>query len=155
MHVDAGLDAPCAASELFDLVDDLACYPQWLDLVARAEADPPDARVDGGSTGAWLVDLRATIGPFTRSKRLRMVRTVHDQEHHRVVFERAELDGRRHAAWTLEAAVVEQPEGVGSHLSMSLHYSGALWTAGVLERALGDQITSGRERLLQLIESTR
>lgn len=154
MQVDAGLDAPCPADVLFGLVDDLGAYPQWLDLVARAV---PDERVhdDGVDRLAWMVDLRASIGPLTRSKRLRMIRTVHDIDGHEVVFERAELDGRRHARWTLRAQVVEQPDGSGSTLAMTLRYGGALWTGGLLERALSEQIVSGRERLLKLIETTR
>lgn len=155
MQVDAGVDAPCRADVLFDLVDDLVHYPRWLDLVARADPDTSPGGGDGDGTSAWLVDLRATIGPFTRSKRLRMVRTVHDHDGHRVRFERVELDGRRHAQWTLEAAVAEQSDGAGSRLAMTLRYSGALWTGGVLERALSEQIASGRGRLLQLIETTR
>lgn len=167
MQVEAGLDAPCAADVLFGLVDDLGRYPQWLDLVARADPVPSSGETAGATAGetagetaadgapAWLVDLRASIGPFTRSKRLRMVRTEHDREHTRVVFERAEMDGRHHAKWTLQAQVADLLDGAGSSLSMTLSYAGALWTGGLLERALTEQIIAGRARLLALIETTR
>ena len=102
---------------------------------------------------AWQVELRARVGPFARSKRLRMRRTVHDTVDHRVVFERAEADGRTHSPWVLRAEVLQR-DGA-STLHMHLHYGGALWTGGVLERVLGDQITSGRERLVALVSSTR
>ena len=49
--------------------------------------------------------------------------------------------------------IVER-DGV-STLTMHLHYGGSLWTGGVLERVLADQITSGRERLLQLVATKR
>jgi len=41
--------------------------------------------------------------------------------------------------------------GPGSRLEMVLHYGGALWTGGVMEKVLADQIVAGRERLLELV----
>ena len=157
MEVMAGLDAPCTPAALFVLVADLSSYPQWLELVAEAEPDlaSPAGLPVGLPAGlpAWRVELRASIGPLTRSKRLRMVRSVHDEDHHLVVFQRSEVDGRRHADWTLRAQVHEVIGG--SRLEMVLRYSGALWTGGLLERALSEQIERGRQRLLELIETTR
>jgi ribosome-associated toxin RatA of RatAB toxin-antitoxin module len=144
VDVHASLEAPCTPDELFAFVDDLDRYPRWLDLVHRA---------DGVGTDEWQVELRARLGPLARSKRLRMRRTVHDPERHLAVFERHEVDGRRHSPWVLRAEVLG--DAGGSALRMHLHYGGALWTGGVLERALGDQITNGRERLLALVRSTR
>jgi hypothetical protein len=146
MDVHATLDAPCSADRLFGFVDDLAEYPAWMDLLHRVEP-----AVTGEP--AWQVELRARVGPLARSKRLRMHRTVHDPVEHRVVFERAEADGRRHSPWVLRAEVLQH--GDTSTLHMHLHYGGALWTGGVLERVLGDQITNGRERLTKLVGSTR
>jgi hypothetical protein len=81
---------------------------------------------------------------------LRMVRTV--REPGEVVFERRETDGRRHAPWVLTGRL--QATDRGSRLDVHLHYGGTLWTGGVLERILADQITSGRERLLALVSPT-
>ena len=146
MDVHARVDAPCAPSRLLDEVDDLARYPGWMDLVHRA------VRLSAADTPTWDVELRARVGPLARSKRLRMERTVLDQAAGRVVFERREADGRRHSPWTLAAEITAS--GSGSTLTMHLHYGGSLWTGGVLERVLADQITNGRERLLQLIQPT-
>lgn len=146
MDVHASLEAPCAPDELFRFVDDLTQYPNWVDLVHRASA------VADASGPVWQIELRARIGPLARSKQLRMRRTTHDTVGHVAVFERDEVDGRRHAPWVLRAEVTEVPGG--SSLKMHLHYGGALWTGGVLERALADQITNGRERLLALVRST-
>ncbi len=148
VDVHASLEAPCAPDELFAFVDDLARYPAWVDLVHRAQLvadviEPPE----------WQIELRARIGPFARSKQLRMRRTLHDTAAHVAVFERHEVDGRSHSPWVLRAEVT--PTGEGSALHMHLHYGGGLWTGGVLERALADQITNGRERLLTLVRSTR
>ncbi|HEY6414605.1 MAG TPA: hypothetical protein VIX41_00150, partial [Acidimicrobiales bacterium] len=74
MDVTADLLAPCTPERLFGWVDDLAHYPEWLDIVPRAT--PVEAQ-DGDPGPAWSVDLRGRLGPFARSKRLRMVRTVH------------------------------------------------------------------------------
>ncbi len=145
MDVHASLEAPCSADDLFALVDDLAKYPAWMDLVHRAEPESDDL--------TWRVELQARVGPLARSKRLRMVRAACDPVAHTVRFERQEADGRRHSPWVLDARI-DEVAGV-STLTMHLHYGGGLWTAGVLERVLADQITSGRERLLALVSPTR
>jgi hypothetical protein len=146
VDVTADLLAPCSPERLFGWVDDLAHYPEWLDIVPRAVA------VEGheGDPGpAWSVDLRGRLGPFARSKRLRMVRTVHDAPR-RVRFERREHDGRQHSAWVLEAAVA--PDADGCRLTMDLHYGGSL-VGPLVERLLADEIRQSRPRLLALIEA--
>ena len=143
MDVTAELDAPCAPEVLFEVVEDLGRYPQWLDIVPRAV--PEQGR---GDEPEWTVDLRGRLGPFARSKRLRMVRTTHDVPA-RVVFERRELDGREHSPWVLSAEVAPMGES-GSRLTMHLHYGGGLW-GPVLERLLRDEIESSKERLLALL----
>lgn len=142
MDIIASLDAPCPAARLFELVDDLSTYPQWNGLVHSAVADL-------AADAAWDVQLRARLGPLARSKRLRMVRTRRDTENFAVTFERDQADGRNHSPWVLAATVVEH-DGV-STLTMHLHYGGSLWTGGALEKVLAEQITSGRERLLQMV----
>ncbi len=143
MDVTAELTAPCAPEVLFRCVADLGLYPRWLDIVPRAV--PED-----GDEPAWVVDLRGRLGPFARSKRLRMVRTTQDAPA-KVVFERRERDGRSHSAWVLQAEV--EPVDGDSRLTMHLHYGGGLW-GPVLERILGDEIEQSKPRLLALLEAT-
>lgn len=144
MDVTASMDAPCASHVLFDHVDELTDYPQWMALVHHVEqVEATDGRP------SWMVELRARVGPLARSKRLRMVRSVHDPSTGRVRFERMETTRRTHSPWILDAQV--SATDVGSRLEMHLHYGGSLWTAGVMERVLGDQIESGRDRLLALL----
>ena len=146
MDVSASTVAECSPERLFAFVDDLARYPAWIDLVhsaERAEGDPP----------AWVIELRASVGPLARSKQLRMVRVAHDSVRHSVRFEREELDGRRHSPWILEATVEKASvvaRDVGSSLTMRLHYGGSLWTGGLMERVLADQIGAGQRRLSEL-----
>ena len=146
MELAADLDAPCPPEDLFAWVDDLARYPSWLSIVTRAEAY-------AGDPLAWSVDLRGRVGPFARSKRLRMVRTSFEPPR-LAVFERQEDDGRQHAAWLLRAEVSPMGAGERSHLAMRLRYDGALW-GPVIERLLSDEIEQGRLRLLELVSAPR
>lgn len=144
MDVVATLDAPHAPERVWAVVSDLGRYPAWLDIVARAVPAGDDA---------WTVDLRGRLGPFARSKRLRMARTTADAPS-LAVFERAELDGRQHSPWVLRAEVAHAPgpgAGTGSRLTMRLHYGGSLW-GPVLERLLGDTIERSRPRLLTVLD---
>jgi hypothetical protein len=144
----ATMDAPCAPEELFAWVADLARYPSWLTIVERAESVPDS--VGTASRVAWTVDLRGRLGPFARSKRLRMVRT--ELEPARLaVFERRETDARRHARWALRAEI-EPLAGSRSALTMRLHYGGPFW-GPVLERLLADEIEASRRRLLALVSA--
>jgi hypothetical protein len=143
MDLSAELSAPCTSGELFGWIDDLSEYPLWMGLVHRAE------RLDDvEGVPRWDVQLRARIGPFARSKRLIMARTT-CEPNRAVVFERAETDGRRHSAWRLAAEV--SPEAAGTLLVMHLHYGGSLWTGGLAEKVLHDEIHRGRDRLVSLI----
>lgn len=141
MDVRASLDATCGPSRLFNLVSDLSNYPQWMDLIHRVSPD---------GDGAWDVELRAKVGPFARSKRLRMVRSE-SQSPSLVRFERREIDGRTHAPWVLTATIASSAGT--STLTMHLHYGGSLFTGGILERVLGEQIERGRSRLAALVEN--
>ena len=147
MDVTADLDAPHPPARVFAVVADLATYPRWLDIVTRAAPDGPGVQGGDPRSGPWSVDLRGRLGPFARSKRLRMVRTVHEAPTH-ARFERAELDGRSHSPWVLDAQVA--PLGDGSRLTMRLHYGGGLWMP-VLERILKDEIERSRTRLLSAL----
>lgn len=133
-------------SAAFALVDDLARYPQWMDLVheveAVADADPP----------AWDVELRARVGPFARSKRLRMQRTQHEPDR-RTVFERAEVDGRDHAPWILRVEVEPDTAPDAVEVTMTLTYGGNLWTGAVLQRVLDDHVERGAAALRRLLDA--
>lgn len=144
MEIRRRLVAPCERERLFPWVDDLGRYPSWMDLVHEVRS------VDSqpGEDAAWEVELRAQVGPLARSKRLRMVRTRRDVPS-LAEFERAEIDGRRHAPWMLRADLA--PTGAGTELTMTLRYGGRLWTGGALERILDDKVRTGSERLLALV----
>lgn len=140
MELTATLETGAPPEAVFAWVEDLGRYPDWLDIVPGVEPADPDP---GDPGPAWHVELRGHLGPMARSKRLRMVRTVH-QAPHRAVFERRELDGRSHAAWVLTAEVDEHAGG--SALVMHLHYGGGLM-GKPLELLLTQEIERSRARL--------
>ena len=141
---------PAPPDEVFPHVAALDRYPRWLRLVHDAVPTVAD-----GDTPAWTVELRARVGPLARSKRLRMVRKVHEP-YRLVEFERAEVDGRQHARWALRVDVEPTDDG-SSVVTMHLAYDGALWTGGLLDRVLDDEIRRGRAGLTALVsgEPTR
>ena len=120
-------------------VADLARYVEWMPMVHDAEAV---------GDGVWNVELRAKVGVFARSKRLRMKRTVNTSQH--IVFERDEIDGRRHSPWTM--AIALQPTDAGSVVTVDLSYGGTLWTAGILDRVLASQVEAGKSGLRRAVQ---
>lgn len=140
----ASIAAP--PEQVTPVVTDLATYPQWLSLVTDATpADP----ADGDAGPAWSLTLRAKVGPFARSKRLRMVRT--EERPDGAVFTRAEVDGRDHATWRMTATVAPAPSA-GSTVTTELFYDGALWS-GPLEAILRAEAELAEERLGELVSA--
>ncbi len=146
MDLVASVEVPVSVEKLFDYVADLANYSSWLEFVHKVELVGESTESDTPG----LVELRAKLGVLARSKRLRMTRTL--CEHPKVVvFERREQDSRRHSEWILRATV--SPTATGAKLETNLHYSGNLFTGGMLDRALSDQIATGREKLIQQLSA--
>jgi hypothetical protein len=133
---------PASPQQLFPHVARLEAYPPWLRLVHRAElvAEQP--------LPTWDVELRARVGPFARSKKLRMQRVEIDHDRG-ARFERAEVDGRDHAMWALRVELAAT--GAETVLTMHLAYDGKLWTGGVLERVLDDEVRRARVKLVELL----
>jgi carbon monoxide dehydrogenase subunit G len=120
--------------DVIRMVSDLATYGEWVTLIESAALIADDT---------WSVDLAADLGPFRRSKRLRIQRTSPPASAS-VTFERNEIDGRRHASWKMIVDVT--PSGSGSEVSVRLHYSGRIWL-GPLERLVTDEIAASARRL--------
>lgn len=146
MELSASLRTSATVDAVLGYVRDLDRYTEWMPLVHSAAPEL------GSEPAAWSVELRARVGPFARSKRLRMVRTVMDAggaaSPARIVFERRELDGRAHAQWRL--SVVVSPTSGGTELTMHLSYDGRFF-ASVVESILRQQVDEGRERLAALL----
>lgn len=126
-------------SDVLPWVSDLALYPKWMPLVHHVSQE---------GTDVWDVELRAKVGVFARSKRLRMERTHCDDS--RIVFERVEKDVRTHSPWVLEAEITT--EGSGTQVTMTLSYGGNLWASGILDRVLASQIDAGKAGLARVVQ---
>ena len=146
MDLVASVEVPVSVEKLFVYVANLANYSSWLEFVHKVELVGESIETDA----TWLVELRAKLGVLARSKRLRMTRTVCEAPR-LVVFERREQDARRHSEWVLRATVSET--ATGAKLETNLHYSGSLFTGGMLDRALNEQIATGREKLIQQLSA--
>jgi hypothetical protein len=138
MDIRVDVELPCSVAKILPFIDDLAQYPAWMGLVHTVVPE---------GEGVWQVELRGKIGPFARSKRLRMIQVETSEPHH-IRFERQENDGRSHSDWVLDAQVTEV--GSASTLNMTLRYSGRLFSS-VVERALHDEIEASKQRLRELV----
>ncbi len=140
------IDAPLLS--VLPFVNVLDAYPSWMTLVHRATTSKeyPDQ---------WDVELRAKVGPLARSKRLLMKKTASevaaDGELATIVFERREIDGKQHAPWILTINLSTTELSGSTRVAVELFYGGALWTGGILERVLADNISSGHDRLRQVV----
>jgi len=130
-------------ADVFAQIESLDTYPAWMRLVHHVEPAAPEA-----GRPAWQVQLRARVGPFARSKRLRMVRTVFEPGR-RVRFERVQDDDRDHAAWILEATVTAHPSG--TELTMDLEYTGDLWGDALLRPLLDEEVRRGEQALQSVV----
>lgn len=149
MRTTSSLDLDASVASVVPLVDDLSAYTQWMPMIHGIE------RADDAGETAWSVELRAKVGPFARSKRLRMVRTLHDTSPDgsvTVVFVRREVPARQHSAWTMTVRV--SPRGPGCAVTMDLEYGGSLWTAGVLDRVLASNIEAGKKGLAAAVNGS-
>ena len=145
MRIERSVRLSATPEVAFAMVDDLGRYPEWMDLVH----DVVEAPLSPAGERVWDVELRAQVGPLARSKRLRMVRIVHEPSH-RVVFERREVDGRQHSPWILESTL-DARAADSVELTMLLTYGGNLWTGAVLERVLDDHVERGAAALAERV----
>ena len=77
-----------------------------------------------------------------------MVRTVFEPDR-RVRFERIQFDERDHATWVMTATT--EPSDADTRVLVTLEYGGTLWTGGLLERVLAEEVRSGHDALSRLV----
>ena len=138
MRTQSSVVLEASLEEVAPFVSDLGRYSEWMPLVHEATAEGHDV---------WRIELRAKVGVFARSKRLRMRRVV--AEPRRWVFERDEDDGRRHSMWRLSVDL--DPDSTRCTVTMTLEYGGSLWTGGILDRVLAAHIEDGKSGLADLV----
>lgn len=133
------VDLPVSARILESVIGDLTTYPRWMGLVHSVT--PAD------DLGGHRVELRGKIGPFARSKVLRMERMA---DADCVRFVRRELDGREHGRWELQAVITSPRALSESTLTMTLRYEGRWWTP-VVEKLLSEEVETSKIRLRDLV----
>lgn len=139
LSLEAAMDA--APADVLAEVADLSGYPDWHGMVHKVVPDG-----DG-----WLVDLGGRVGPFTRTKRVRLVRATDEEDAApgRVRFVRQERDGAEHGQWEL-LGLVEPATGEGPcTLRFRLRYDGSSPLIGLLEPRLRTETERSAERLRQ------
>jgi carbon monoxide dehydrogenase subunit G len=138
MKYSSSVKLPVSQNVVRPFITDLDKYPEWMPLVHQVEPDGDQS---------WNVELRAKVGVFARSKRLRMTRTVLSDS--AVVFERDEQDGRQHSPWTMKIDLVDR--GVHCDVTIHLSYGGSLWIPGVLDRVLASHVDAGKVGLARTV----
>lgn len=139
MNYSSTVDVPADMSAVRPFVEDLSSYPSWMPMVHSVSAVTSDV---------WLVELRAKVGVFARSKALRMRRTMNEENI--ILFERDEADGRQHSPWVMRVTLA--PSQLGSNVTIDLSYGGTLWTAGILDRVLASQVDAGKAGLVRAVQ---
>lgn len=159
MKYSSNLVVDARAATVVEALEDLSTYPEWNDLVSTAT---PCIAHNGDPGPAWLTTLRAQVGPFARSKQLRLVRddttgpgdvsnTDSSAESPvQITFVRREQDGKSHAQWAMNALVT--PHGATTEVMLDLTYDGGLWVPA-LGSILGTAIDRATSRLPSYIES--
>lgn len=144
MRTSSSVTVPAPVDRVVPFLVDLSEYPRWMPMIHSVARDDHD-------DVAWTVELRAKVGPFARSKRLRMARTSDSPVPggRRIVFERRERSATQHSRW---AMTVDVAGSAGSTtVTIDLEYGGSLWTAGVLDRVLAACIEDGKNGLVRAV----
>lgn len=145
MRIEVVHELPAPPDEVLIWVSELERFPQWTNILHRVQADAETP----GPVRAWQVELRGKIGPFARSKRLRMVEIPGDSPYH-LRFVRQEVDGLDHGTWNFDVRLAPADTGKATALVVVFDYEGRLWS-GAIERLLRDEIESSKRRLTALV----
>ena len=139
MHEVINIELDTHSELAFTALSDLTNYAQWLSFIDKAT---PVGDEDGKN--CWVVTLRARIGPFSRLKKLRMVRIISVPEQE-IEFSRSETDGRNHSDWNLNVRIKSTGD-TSCMISLSVNYSGGFWSKP-LNNIFFDEVEKGTKRL--------
>ena len=146
--------------KVFGVLRDLSTYPDWMGLVSSVEPDGTHSTRDSTdiievsseyNTEAYFVTISGKLGPFSRSKKLRMVETsISDDAEKHVRFERQETAEGDFSEWIMEATA-NKVDDTNTEVTVELIYGGKLWTSG-LDSVLESQIDKSVEQLTKYVE---
>tara|TARA_Y100000816_G_C25916565_1_gene478005 strand:+ start:265 stop:717 length:453 start_codon:yes stop_codon:yes gene_type:complete len=124
-----------AVDRSFFVLSDLKNYEDWLDFVESVEP------LESVTNSVWMIVLKAQLGPFSRMKKLRMVR-VESSPNTSIKFQRVEISGKDASDWVIEVTF-EQVGSDSSEITFAVSYSGKLWSRA-LETAFDTYIEKAR-----------
>lgn len=145
MRTEVSVELECGVDEVRTWVDDLTRFTSWTELLHDVSTQTPAQ----GELAAWSVELRGKLGPFARSKRLRMARVATESPEH-LRFERREIDTGSHGQWNLDVRLAAGGTRATTLVVMHLEYEGRLWS-GAVERLLHNDIETSKRRLAEVV----
>ena len=141
--IEIRVNAP--VEKVFETLRDLVIFQTLLGFVDSVEPETPES---DSELAAWQVTLRARIGPLSRMKRLRMVRTKDNANSH-IIFSRQETDGKEHADWVLNIGLISLGAKEAT-ITIEISYRGKLWN-GSVDKALQSHIESAQKKLDEIL----
>lgn len=143
VNLGAKIDAPPAA--VLAEIEDLPSYPEWHGMVKKVEPDG----------GGWFVELAGKMGPFTKSKRVRLERAPAEagDEPGLVRFVRVERDRDDYGRWELHGTVDPVTGDGPCMLRFRLLYDGTSPLASMLEPFLKAETHRSADRLRARLRS--
>lgn len=145
MRTEVSVELACGVDEVRVWVDDLTRFTSWTELLHEVSPLTPAQ----GELAAWSVELRGKLGPFARSKRLRMARVPTESPDH-LRFERREVGVGSHGRWNLDIRLAAGGIRDTTLVVMHLEYEGRLWS-GAVERLLHNDIETSKRRLAEVV----
>ena len=127
-----------AVDRSFFVLSDLKNYEDWLDFVESVEP------LESAANSVWMIVLKAQLGPFSRMKKLRMVR-VESSPNTSIKFQRVEISGKDASDWVIDVTF-EQVGSDSSEITFAVSYSGKLWSRA-LETAFDTYVEKARFNL--------
>lgn len=149
MRAEAETVLQATPDRVFAVLADLATWPAWLDVVARAEPD---------GTRAWRVRLGLSFGPASVGYDVRMVRVTASpapdgrEQTDRLRFERDEGDGRDdHSMVVIDVGLVATGARTTATLMLAIDKRIPLLD---LQRQLDRRAARATRRLQRLLDET-
>ncbi|MCH1512312.1 MAG: SRPBCC family protein [Acidimicrobiales bacterium] len=140
------VDLRSSPEQVFSALENLKAYEKWLGFIDVVE------ELDiGTEVPCWDVTLRAEIGPFSRLKKLRMVRFV-SEPYKEIGFVRRESDDKVHSDWNLNVRI-ESKETNRCTVFLEVTYSGRFWSKP-LQGVFNSHVAAAKDLLRASLETT-
>jgi hypothetical protein len=140
------VDLKSSPEQVFSALENLKAYENWLGFIDVIEEFDTEAGVP-----CWDVTLRAEIGPFSRLKKLRMVRFV-SEPYKEIGFTRRESDDKVHSDWNLSVRIKSE-DADSCTVFLEVAYSGRFWSKP-LQGVFNSHVAAAKDLLRASLETT-